>query len=99
MLTRLGFTVIINDNIFDSMKMVQQGDVELVITDIRMPVFDGFWVIKTVREMDQRVPIIAISAMGTKNTRDEAFYNGCTYFLVKPFDQDDIKNIIYKYLN
>jgi CheY-like chemotaxis protein len=59
----------------------------LVVTDLRMPVFDGLDVIKGLRATRARVPVLVVTAHDTPDVREAVFRLGAT-FLAKPVDLD-----------
>ncbi len=60
---------------------------DLVITDIRMPVMDGFEVMRRVRQLDKDVKIIVLTGCGTPDTAVRALKNYGAYdFLTKPLE-------------
>ena len=73
----------------EALKIIAERPVQLVLLDVMMPKIDGIAVCKAVRERDQTafVPIVMVSAHGTrvmlKKTRD----SGATDFIVKPFSK------------
>jgi DNA-binding NtrC family response regulator len=57
--------------------------VDLVITDLRMPVVSGGMLLYSIRLMSADLPIIVLTAFGSPETRDEALRRGATLFLEK----------------
>jgi len=67
-----------------------QEAIQLVITDIMMPVLDGFSVIESLRSQDASLPIIAFS--GIPSHAKQALASGANVFLDKPFDVEMLLN-------
>ena len=61
-------------------------DFDLVITDIQMPVLDGFGVAEALRDAGWVKPIIALTAFATENDADKCFASGCSHYITKPID-------------
>jgi two-component system response regulator (stage 0 sporulation protein F) len=57
-----GYAVVTADNGEDSLKKTKEENPDLIFMDLRMPVMDGVEAIKRIREFNQEVPIIVISA-------------------------------------
>ncbi len=64
-------------------------DVDLIVTDYRMPEINGIEFIRLVRQKDhcQNVPIVMITVVSEKSVRYEALEAGATAFLMRPIDQ------------
>lgn len=65
---------------------------DVVLTDIRLPGLSGVEVIRQIREFDQHVPIVAMSAFSDKRTKDAALEAGASKFLRKPLKFDRLHN-------
>ena len=65
---------------------------DLIILDVMMPGLDGFSVAKEIRKMDSlmHTSIIFLTAKGTSEDKMAGYDSGGEYYLVKPFDNDDI---------
>ncbi|MCE6989046.1 response regulator [Dyadobacter sp. CY323] len=68
---------------------------DLIFMDLRMPVMDGFEATKRIRERDQTIPIVALTASAFEDERERALANGFSDYLVKPFLPDDFYKIVY----
>lgn len=71
--------------------------VDLVITDMRMPLKNGYEMIAEIRRMNPRVPIIAMSGgnMAAKgDVLTSARKNGADRIIEKPFDYDDLNALV-----
>lgn len=74
-------------------KLLKESRVDLVITDIIMPVKEGIETIREIREHDAKIPVIAVSGGGHGsggNYLRMAQALGATEVLAKPFDQDEL---------
>ena len=59
-----GYEVITAQKGEDGLKVVQDTDLDLVITDMRMPGMDGLELLKTVKSYNKDLPVIMITAVG-----------------------------------
>ena len=68
--------------------LLKEPDMDLVITDIMMPVMDGYEVIKKIRSQKQfyKLPIIALTAKAMQDDREKCLSVGATDYLSKPVD-------------
>jgi two-component system, NtrC family, response regulator AtoC len=72
------------------------ADVDVVITDLRMPGADGMEVLRTATKNHPHVPVIMITAYGSVGQAVEAIKAGAFDYIEKPFEQDSIRAIITK---
>jgi len=72
------------------------ADVDIVITDLRMPGADGMEVLRTASKNHPHVPVIMITAYGSVGQAVEAIKAGAFDYIEKPFEQDSIRVIIDK---
>lgn len=68
----------------------------LVITDLQMPIMNGLELIKSIRTLGSRVPIVAIS--GAPEILSEASLAGANVILEKPFSMDEMLSAVKKHL-
>ncbi len=68
----------------------------LILLDIRMPGMDGMEVLRRVREMRPDIRIIMITAYGTVESAVEAMKLGAVDFLQKPFDPEEIRELVLR---
>src|SRR4051812_4184867 len=72
------------------------GDVDVVVTDLRMPGADGMEVLRTASKNYPHVPVIMITAYGSVGQAVEAIKAGAFDYIEKPFEQDSIRTILDK---
>ncbi len=70
--------------------------VRVVITDLKMPRVDGMEVLRKVAERHPSVPVIMITAFGTVDNAVAAVKAGAFDYIEKPFDQEQIRQIVNK---
>jgi DNA-binding NtrC family response regulator len=69
---------------------LRQRDYELVVTDLRMPELDGLEVLAAVKQVDEKLPVVVLTAFGTIETAVAAMQHGAFDFMTKPFQKDAI---------
>ncbi len=62
---------------------------DLIVLDIMLPLVDGFSVLKTIREEDERLPVLILSARGSVEDKIKGLRCGVDDYLAKPFDLDE----------
>ena len=63
---------------------------DLIISDIMMPGVDGFAFAKTVRELNQEIPILFMTARDDFASQQRGFQAGIDDYMVKPIDLDEL---------
>lgn len=81
-----GYYVIPTKNAVDALEALRQQPVDLMIVDLKMPEIDGISLIKNVRPMFSRLPIIIMTAHASLETAVEAVRQGARDYLIKPID-------------
>ncbi|MBP7654570.1 response regulator transcription factor [Candidatus Dependentiae bacterium] len=73
---------------------------DVIILDIMMPVFDGIYALKKIREIDKykKTPIIMLSAKSNENDVIKGYDSGATEYITKPFSPSEFYARIKKYL-
>jgi len=69
---------------------------DIVTMDITMPDMSGIEALKKIREMDPDAKVVMVSAMGQESMVKEAIMNGAKSFIVKPFKEDHIVQMLTK---
>jgi len=85
-----GFEVITAQKGEDGFKVVQDTDLDLVITDMRMPGMDGLELLKAVKSYNKDLPVIMITAFGEVEKAVVAMKAGAYNYLVKPFNNEEL---------
>src|SRR5690625_262845 len=76
----------------DALDLILEEKPDVVLTDIRMPVFDGLQLIQKIKELAIRVPkFIIISGYNDFEYAQKAVRLGVTDFILKPVDKDEIE--------
>lgn len=65
---------------------MQGGGIDLIISDIMMPEMDGFAFAAKVRESDKQIPILFMTALDDKPSKQLGYKIGIDDYVVKPFD-------------
>ncbi|HYK62017.1 MAG TPA: sigma-54 dependent transcriptional regulator [Bryobacteraceae bacterium] len=74
------------------------GDVDLVLTDLKLPGMDGLAFLDRLRAQNMNTPVIVMSAFGTVENAVEAMKKGAVDFLPKPFSLDHLTVVVEKAL-
>ncbi|MBM4037415.1 MAG: sigma-54-dependent Fis family transcriptional regulator [Planctomycetes bacterium] len=74
-----------------ALETLEWQHVDLVLTDLRMPDMDGLDLLSRVRQRDQTIFVMLITAFATVSTAVEAMKRGAFNYIMKPIDLDQLK--------
>jgi DNA-binding NtrC family response regulator len=81
-----------------ALNKVKFGRCDLIISDVRMPDIDGVTLLKLVRDIDPDIGVVLMTAFGTMDTARSAFALGADDFILKPFNNEELKIIVKRTL-
>jgi DNA-binding NtrC family response regulator len=81
-----------------ALKVLTHEDVRLVILDLRLPDMEGIEVLARIKEMDEYLGVIVVTAVGDVKTAVRAMQAGASEYLVKPFDIETLQAIVARTL-
>lgn len=95
-LRKEGFNVVSAPNVDTALPLIDQYDLDLIITDLKMPGKSGMDLLISVREKKPALPVIMITAFGNVEAAVTAMKKGAYDFITKPFDEHELLNVIEK---
>ncbi|MHB8069239.1 MAG: response regulator [Desulfobaccales bacterium] len=90
LMDKTGYEVMTTNNPLEVSKLLQEKSFDVVVTDLKMPLVDGMDLIDIIKKIDDKLPIIIITAYGTLETAEEAVQKGAYDFITKPFRKETI---------
>ncbi|GAE31278.1 MULTISPECIES: response regulator [Halalkalibacter] len=81
-----------------ALKLVEKDRPDLVLLDMKIPGMDGLEILRRIKEHDESIRVIMMTAYGELNLINEAMSLGAVTHFAKPFDIDDIREVIRKTL-
>ena len=89
-----------NDGV-DGLKKMSEKKVDLVLTDINMPVMDGIKFISLIRKdpLHQAVPVVVITTEGGSDDREKALALGANSYITKPIQAAHVLTTVKQLLN
>ncbi|MFK5927759.1 MAG: response regulator [Desulfuromusa sp.] len=95
-LSRAGYQVTSCDNGLQLLEQLEQaGNYDLVISDVRMPALTGLEVLESQIDNPRCPPFIVMTAFGDESTHAAAQRFGATATIDKPFDLDEMIELIH----
>jgi two-component system NtrC family response regulator len=85
-----GFEVFTASNGKEGMEIVQEVDLDLVITDMQMPEMNGLQLLDRIKEKNSHLPVIMITAFAEVDKAVSAMQAGAFNYLAKPFSNDEL---------
>ena len=83
-----GYTVESAGSGLEALTVIRGGRADLVLLDVRMPGLDGVQVLRRIRELDEHVPVIMVTANEDVGLAKETLKLGAFDYVAKPFDFD-----------
>lgn len=97
-LAKEGYVVEMAANGKEAIESIRRLAFDLVITDMRMPLMDGFEVLREIKKMDEGIGVIMITAYGEVESYLEAMNLGAFEYINKPVRVNELKRVIAKVL-
>jgi two-component system, NtrC family, response regulator len=88
-----GYETLTANNGIAALEIIKNSDVDLVLTDMKMPLMDGIELLERVKAIDPDIPVIMMTAHGTVEKAVEAMQKGAYNYILKPFNNERL--VIY----
>ena len=85
-----GYTVYTAQNGEDALTVMDQQHIDLVVPDVMMPKMDGYEFTKTLREAQNNLPILMVSAKQLPTDKKKGFLVGTDDYMTKPIDEEEM---------
>lgn len=83
----------------EGIEILDEQEINLVITDINMPYTKGLELVRHVNtKFEKRIPVIIISSITLQETKDHALELGAKGYLTKPFDLDVLLKMVNSFI-
>jgi two-component system NtrC family response regulator len=85
-----GYEVFTADSGISGLRIARETDLDMVISDMKMPGMDGIELLAKLKEFNQHLPVILITAYAEVEKAVEAMHLGAFTYLAKPFSNDQL---------
>ena len=85
-----GYTVSVAENGEEALEMTDKEFIDLVVLDVMMPKMDGYAFTKELREADNNLPVLMVSAKQLPADRHKGFLVGTDDYITKPIDETEM---------
>ncbi len=93
-----GYEIITSTSATKALGMIDNSDLDLIITDMKMPDVTGMKLLERCKKINPDLPVIIMTAYGTIETAVEAIKKHAYDFITKPFQNDQLKLTVEKAL-
>lgn len=91
-----GYEIITEDNASNALRLIREADLDLVITDMKMPGKNGIEILEEAKNIDPELPVIIMTAYGTIEMAVEAMKKRAYDYITKPFRNEELKLTVKK---
>jgi len=93
-LSRMGVRCISAENLGQAKQQLEQNNIDLCLTDMRLPDGNGIDFVRYLQKHKPQVPVAMITAHGNMSSAIEALKAGAYDFVTKPVDLNDLRNLV-----
>ena len=91
-----GYEVLTALNGREALEIQETSDLDLALTDMKMPGMDGIKLLEHIKSKDPDLPVIMMTAHGTVDKAVEAMQKGAYSYILKPFDNERLTIYVKK---
>ena len=96
LLSEENYEVITAENALQALEIFKESDLDLVLTDMRMPKIDGIELLENIRSINSEIPVIIMTAYATVEKAVKAMKKGAFDYVTKPFQNEELKITVRK---
>ncbi|WP_114418761.1 sigma-54-dependent transcriptional regulator [Marinospirillum perlucidum] len=89
-----GWRYVSASNGAEALKLLEKHSIGLVVSDVSMPVMDGYQLLQEVTQKHPGLPVVLMTAYGSVSQAVEAMRKGAVDYLVKPFEPDLLVTLV-----
>src|SRR5204863_4605306 len=95
-LESVGYKTMEADNGQQALDLILENNIDVLVTDLRLPVMDGVELLKRAKAADQEIEVIMITGHGTVEIAVEAIKEGAYDFITKPVKKAQVLHSVDK---
>ena len=101
LLEMAGYTVVEATDGEQAVKVAEETRPVLILMDLSLPKLDGLAATRQIRQKKglKQVPIVAVSAHDSPQSRNEALAAGCNEYVTKPIDFDHLSGLLRRFVS
>jgi two-component system, NtrC family, response regulator PilR len=78
----------------DALKVLERTPIDLALVDLRMPGLDGLETLRRIKQLDESVSVVIMTAYATAETAVQALKEGAYDYIIKPFKVDELRHLV-----
>lgn len=96
----VGYEIVEASDGAEALRLAQSRSFDLIIADVNMPNMDGITLVKSLRALNAHrfTPILVLTTESQEEMRQEGRRSGATGWIVKPFNPEQLVNVVRKVL-
>jgi len=96
LLKNFGYEVDTAENGMEALEMAMKKKYDLILSDINMPVMDGFEFVRKLRKLEEYkfTPVVFITTLNSEEDKRKALMSGGTLYIVKPINLQVLEKIL-----
>lgn len=91
-----GFSVSLVSSSKEGLEVLENETVDLLLVDVKMPEYDGIYLMSKAKEKRPDLPIVVMSGYPTPETISDGMSKGADNFIAKPFTPDELLTSVQK---
>jgi two-component system response regulator AtoC len=98
-LRQAGYQPVIAENGQEALSILSNDNIDLIVSDLHMPVMDGLKLLETLRAENIEIPVIIVTAQGEIASAVNAMKLGASDYILRPFDLETLEIAISRALS
>jgi CheY-like chemotaxis protein len=82
----------------EALEKLQSGSFDLLLSDVDMPMINGYELVSEVKKLGIEIPMICVTAFAISGDKEKLLMHGFERYISKPIDMDDMKAVLDPYL-
>lgn len=91
-------TMDIVSNGVEALEKLQAGSYDLLLSDIDMPLMNGYELVTEIKKSGLAIPMICVTAFAISGDREKLLMHGFERYISKPIDMEELKSVLDDYL-
>jgi len=87
------------DNGFQALEKLKTENFDLLLSDVDMPVMNGYELVNEIKKMGLTLPLISVTAFAISGDREKLLMHGFDDYISKPIDMDAMKVVLDRYIS
>jgi signal transduction histidine kinase/CheY-like chemotaxis protein len=83
----------------EALSAIERSSFDGIVLDIGLPEIDGLEVLRRIRQQNRTVPVVMVTASGSKERADQAISLGAQAYLLKPFDATRLRELVDRFFS